>query len=764
MIYRDLFETYKAQTEELYQYMTSVDNTKLLDPKKIVELFHQAFDESTMNQLVIKGTVVLFILTLTRFVDSNSLRTIYVAIDGVPSKGKMIEQRQRRYMGAIQSEYKKRILKKYQSYLEAQPNHLYLKEINGVHWSTGAITPSTIFMHQLSSVLKSNSLLEKLKGKFPNLESYLVSDMYECGEGEMKIVNYINYKVNPELYNQDTFCVYSPDADVILLCMLLPTTKTFLLKYNQQDIQYDIIDVLKLKQNISLYINDHPLYSKENFAIDRIIYDIVCLASLFGNDFVPRMESFNVKQGFQNLLDAYTSSLLRLKPQNMHLVKVDPNETLGKGIVYRLNLTFLRDICSSLAEYENNFIKHNPLYHKYITYPRMVYIFDNKELNKDTVVEVYQEFKEQWDYFKNDMIQKRDLKKYIADDEFMRYLKKALNFTFEENQVSLEHLSNNDFVEFIKKYVKTQETNNPSQNQGTNFPKLAINLNSQSKDIADPYHARIVKDMNQYEKEIYKFDRMLNEYTKKLNAQPLQLTEDKIPEYYEKYFENHINEAQTGGKSKKGIKVSATASASASTNKHTIGGSNGTLDEIKNRGSLYYLEGLMWVFNYYFNDCGYLNTWYYPFERAPLMRDFAHYLNGISHDDFRNMFQGLDKYIIRDPLETFNPMEQFIYVSPLTPGNLKLLPEEFAQVLDRSVIPLDIYSHFVDIIDVVNDIEKEDCVASLDCRSLPYFSKCLYKDIKKPTMKDDKKILSYLRGVKLSENSKKRTESKFPDY
>ena len=100
--------------------------------------------------------------------------------------------------------------------------------------------------------------------------------------------------------------IYSPDADVILLCMLFPVKKLYMLRYNQQTSPqagniYDLIDIRMLKSNISYYINNNPDYSKENFEIDRINYDIVCISSLFGNDFVPKMETLMLKKGFKIL-------------------------------------------------------------------------------------------------------------------------------------------------------------------------------------------------------------------------------------------------------------------------------------------------------------------------------------------------------------------------------------------------------------------------------------------------------------------------------
>ncbi len=76
-----------------------------------------------------------------------------------------------------------------------------------------------------------------------------------------------------------------------------------------------------LKSNISYYINNHPDYSKENFEIDRINRDIVSISTIFGNDFVPKIETINVKKGFQSIMDAYLKTLIELKDKGCFLVK-----------------------------------------------------------------------------------------------------------------------------------------------------------------------------------------------------------------------------------------------------------------------------------------------------------------------------------------------------------------------------------------------------------------------------------------------------------
>jgi 5'-3' exonuclease len=99
--------------------------------------------------------------------------------------------------------------------------------------------------------------------------------------------------------------------------MLLNVKNLYMLRHNQQTSEtagrniYDLIDVKMLKENISYYINRQPGQAKcfdmkqqnKTFCFDtnNINYDLVCISTLFGNDFIPKIETINVKKGFQNI-------------------------------------------------------------------------------------------------------------------------------------------------------------------------------------------------------------------------------------------------------------------------------------------------------------------------------------------------------------------------------------------------------------------------------------------------------------------------------
>jgi 5'-3' exonuclease len=261
-------------------------------------------------------------------------------------------------------------------------------------------------------------------------------------------------------------------------------------------------------------------------------------------------------------------------------------------------------------------------------------------------------------------------------------------------------------------------------------------LNTYSKSIRDQYHQNKIKEKryNDYEKEIYRFDHMLDEYYIKFNAQPLKLTKDKIDDYYRTSFGIELFD-----KNKKLTKEA---------------------DQLMHD----YLEGMLWVFEYYFNDPSYISEWYYEHERAPLIRHFVLFLDGINTEYFDDVTNGLDKYHVKKLENYFNPIEQLIYVSPMTDDVIKLLPSNYQKYIKSDHLDPFLANYFIDIKEIVNQLWNEKISKDVDCRGIIFFNKCFLKSITKPTRADDKQFLKAIRKVKPTPVSIRRSKNTIPDF
>ena len=695
------------------------------EPEIVIKLFQEHFNEKYMDKLIITLVINSMLHIVRTYCQNKFIQTFLIAIDGVPSKGKMIEQKQRRYMGAVIEDYKNRILAKYKNYLLDQPDYIYIATKDSIKWSRNKITPGTAFMNKMVNYLRSDSILSKLKINRPNME-IIISDMYEVGEGEKKIVNYVNmYLPN----TSDSVMIYSPDADVILLCMLLPVNKLYMLRFNDQETKksgssgiYDLIDIRLLKSNISFYINNNPNYSKEQFDINRINHDLVLISTLFGNDFVPKIETLNVKKGFQTIMDAYLKTLLAFKHKGYYLVKTNP-ETKE----YRINFAFLKHIIRELLPEEDDFIKNNNLYTQYITIGQIKNVFDYVEITSQNLVPIFNQFRQEYENLKHTIKQNGNLNYFETHEQFMNSLKKAIIVVMDGQGVNTSYLPNKEVIKIIKKYYQ----------KNNDFPRLNINLNMWSHSITDYIHKQAVKNanMNDYKKEVYQFENMLDQYYIKLNAQPLVLTKNKIGDYYSTYF---------------GVKQ--------------LLNKNNTLTNEAAKVVSDYLQGMVWVFNYYFNDTSYVNRWYYSHERAPLLRHLAMYLDSINMEQFNDIYIDLKKFQVDNLDSYFNPVEQLIYVSPITPDIIKLLPLNYQKYLTSNNLDPFLKSYFVDIKSITSRLWQEKVSCDVDCHSIIYFNKCLVKSFDKPDSNTDKQFLRAIRKVKPTDVSERRSKSVAPAY
>lgn len=766
LIMKNIFNSRPMNSNVMIEYFRKYKMEEFpvkIKSNEAIERFNNHFTSKYLDKMVITRVIKTVINIVNTYCDDKYLKTIYLSIDGVPSKGKMIEQRQRRYVGALSEKYEKKILESYKNYLINQPDNIWVAESYSVNWSRNKITPGTAFMHKLCAYLKSPKIQAKIKGNKPNAE-VILSDMYEVGEGEKKIMNYAHKNIIEEGNVNDSVLVYSPDADVVLLCMILPIKAVHILRHSQQDNWYDLINVQTLKSNIAYYVNNHPSYSKSKFDTDRIIYDIVYLSSIFGNDFVPKIETISVKSDFTNIMEAYLNTLIESKPNYLVNVpdqkggkiksksdsnsksypksksksrKKDLNLNLnlkGSGNRFTLNLEFMKKVFQLLLPLENDYVKNNDLFNKYIRARVIKNTFPTLNIDIDNVESVVKDFRADYENFCHLIRNNQRLSDYADNDEFMSSIKKCIRLERDGQQVNVAYMSNQEVVSLMKKHIKEVRKS----------PKLSINLDVFSKSLEDRYHIEQIKKkekktgrpVNAYEKEIYRFRNMLDHYQTKFNAQKMDLSEGGVKTYYKRYFDLDVD---SGHKQKNQITE---------------------LDSIVRD----YLEGLTWVFEYYFNDRTYINTWYYKHEKAPLLRHISNYISKASDSLIEDITEDIPSYIVKSPKDFFNPIEQLIYVSPMTPSITKLLPSNYVAYMKTDEFESFKNKYFVDVEKIVERVWKENICSDIDCRGQPYLTKCILSKVHRPSSSTDKKFLNLMHNVAQNDISKKRSKCRFPQY
>lgn len=199
--------------------------------------------------------------------------TLIVAVDGMAPMAKIQQQRQRRYKSAKEKK-------------------------SGAFFDSNAFSPGTKLMIELDDYLKRNLKLhntgETSEGEGLWLPPKVIySGHLVPGEGEHKIMDfYRDGNVEGDIAkNGGSHVIHGLDADLIMLSMLLPQERVFLMR---EDIS-DILSIQRLREQIQLDLGTST-------AVD----DFLVLMYFIGNDFLPRVKTLDdVNKGLDIAFEVY---------------------------------------------------------------------------------------------------------------------------------------------------------------------------------------------------------------------------------------------------------------------------------------------------------------------------------------------------------------------------------------------------------------------------------------------------------------------------
>lgn len=321
-------------------------------------------------------------------------KTVIIAFDGVAPVAKLEQQRQRRYKSWYQNEISKEI------YKSKKTNN------NTDAWNTAAITPGTIFMSELNTMV-SEHFKKKVEEK-TYLLNILVSGSNQPGEGEHKLFDYI--RQNPDKHLLETTVIYGLDADLIMLSInhlpicpniyLFRETPHFIQSIDnslEPNSNY-FLDIPELTDKIIGFLNNEKEQIKKEEKEDQEtkvinknkVYDYIFICFFLGNDFLPHFPALNIRTGgVDKMLNAYR-------------VTVKPDEFLTDGKT--INWKIVRKLISYLSSYEHEYVLEE---HKTRDYKERNANKIHMNANKSTLQD--DEFKA----FENCPQVERELEKYI---------------------------------------------------------------------------------------------------------------------------------------------------------------------------------------------------------------------------------------------------------------------------------------------------------------------------------------------------------------
>ena len=501
----------------IYCIVSNKDNDKRKDIQKSYNLnFSNLSSDASIqllkdriNQIIINEVEKYILNLLEHFVDSIQLKTVMLAVDGVPHVSKISEQKKRRYLAGVVHQIKKDIQLKYDKEMKNN-THRYNYELNKISWNKVNISPGTPFMTQINKMLSSVTLNDKIKKICPNLKNLIISGADKFGEGEKKITDYIYGKKN-EIKGQIT--VYSPDSDLTLLCLIMSNkinNPINILRYNQQQKDYELISVDKLKNNLVNYVKNKVYLIKINEKI--VLDDIVFILTMFGNDFIPKIDSLNVKNNFNDMIDKY---ITLLNEKGTYIISHNTNDK-------KINQDILLALFEVLQKDEYNNLRNvymSSTYHNYNQIKRSL------DATSQTFIPKLDSFLTKLKKFNNDISQKsinknNNREKYLSDEKFVDTLMNTTRLAINKNKKIV------DGEKFIHAYIE-------EYNLSGKFPYVGVYLKKYNKSINNIYYQNKLNGLielfdesfsiTNYDKEIFQLDYMLDEYYSKLSAYPLEV-------------------------------------------------------------------------------------------------------------------------------------------------------------------------------------------------------------------------------------------------
>jgi len=612
------------------------------------------------------------------FLISSNCKYLYISVDGIPTMAKIVEQRRRKYTNYIFDKMKNSYCDKFKDSFD---EHRKIFELNRININKNIINNYETFIRENI-----------------NCEQIIFSGCEDRGEGEHKIFIDI-YERN----NHNNYLIYSPDADVIILSLILSNkfnniNSLVIAKQREENILF--IDILKLKENIINYVNKKVNKKYNNL----IIQDICLLISFLGNDFIPKQLCFKSKDNITIILDTYCDYL----KNNSYI-------TYNQNYDVKINYNNLVTIISYFTRIENKLLYERYCVNNYKNTGYLSYLLNQNSSisNNSLLVDKISNYVNNYNEIVN-LIKNNKDKNFIIDninnlgEVFIKQL-----LLIEDKDISDNYTNQLDL--FIDKLIK-----DISEQKYTNKLRLyknSTNINDkfhQKNILLQNYHHKMI--INDYDKEIYKFENRLENYNNILDYNNIGYFNIISSDNYYKINVDNITQNKN--------KYYRT---------HNIFNIRDICKE--------YISGLFFTFDLYFNKLKKLNVvsiWSYKYSITPLLKDIDEFLKKLSDRTLylSKIFSSITNtnshfYIKQDKF--MNSLEHNIYISPY-----KIENDKYKRIYEEKYI-------FIDFNKIINSVLLNP-YKFIYCDQGEYLSKSIIKNLNHVSYNDYYKLVIGLRN------------------
>ena len=637
-----------------------VDTTNELNYEKLLE----NISNINVNEIAINMVLDYICNICTAFTNTEKLEYVYISTDGMPNMSKIFEQQRRKYNIEFKAHIQKNIYKDYEYTLSEQRKRY---EANKFSFYRDIVMPQINKPDNIIEKFKSLEFFVRLKNVCPNLGEIEISHRNIPGEGEKKIMEKI-----VERNNKCNYLIYSPDSDLVMISIILSTivkgSNFFVLRTNriQHNYYYDCYNISIIMDNI---LNEVKTYMNIKKHLDKIFIcrDIAFVMSLFGNDFIPKMNTINIKLHHKLLFQTYAHILEKL---------VDTNEKINYLVdydnKYEFNWNFLVNFTDLLAEsehflYIDVYIKHN--YNINHMTPYMIKttigetlhvfvkainqkIFNNMKrykfsdnVSKELIVQ--STTKELFIFFGVDrdtatlctnkkitddtmFLGKDNINKYNDTITFLKFFMVSHNLGVFNNEMNFADCIRFIFEKFnINKKYYLLKLKSPNVDMNSEYITDRIRKTLPCDDI----------EITDYDSEIYKLSCKLRPYNEIYNYKPTTSNIGRINIVYQ-----YLN-----GLPKYDI-IQSTALQSCDEYVEKFFNIGSKCSEEKLKITQDYVTGFYWVMNFYMNsnssqeNVKYVSTWAYPHTHSPTLHMISSYFSEIKKNIDRKLSREIQRY------------------------------------------------------------------------------------------------------------------------
>ena len=312
-------------------FLKNIDMFYILDGSNIDDILlrFKLFIDENIN--------ILLYYNITYFIQNSIelnhplqfIRTINLFLDGIPTYGKIIEQRKRRMKKYLDSKNRKKIFNQYFDTVilnlvtEDSITYDYFEWIKHLYSYDKSMGPHSESMMELSSFI-----LKELKSIYMNNIIITMNNSNCPGESDYKIFKHISdNKIDCDItihssdsdfifmiiWYQLIFCNNTYDINLMLIYYTKGVNNTFIKTLMRgKKINNSLLEKYKTVNNIIIDVNTN------------IIFDLLLIILMFGNDIIPTSyelgTELNLKILFETHYDLYKYNNFIININNSHII------------------------------------------------------------------------------------------------------------------------------------------------------------------------------------------------------------------------------------------------------------------------------------------------------------------------------------------------------------------------------------------------------------------------------------------------------------